>query len=340
MSGSDCNRRWTRRPRSRAAVAWGSLRATNSDRTGRNAASASPIADDGVIRRRPSGGGGAGASAHAGNSAFLSSAAGAAATARPARSAARHSNTSAPSAATVGVSSGASASLTSLCQRLSSVRGCLDDPAYDQPVAGARHADVEETPVLLLGARPPALDDAADTLRHVPDRAHPDKGTGIVGVVLVAERQEARIVGAGGVRRGAVVDQKDDVRLQTLGAVDGHDADLVAERVGVALDLGVAGKEPGKEAFQRRAHWRAHRQAPGQGTRRARPPPRSQGDDRTPADRHPAPRMPAKKACGLAPVGLGAPAVDQRLRPREILARRGPLPQASQSEPSRPCASS
>ena len=46
----------------------------------------------------------------------------------------------------------------------------------------------------------------------------------------------------------AGVDQEDDVGFEPLGAVHGHHADLVAERFGVALDLGLGRVEPVRES--------------------------------------------------------------------------------------------
>ena len=49
----------------------------------------------------------------------------------------------------------------------------------------------------------------------------------------------------------AGVGQDDDVRLQPLGAMDRHDADLIAALFHVALDNGVLGLDPGKKSRQR-----------------------------------------------------------------------------------------
>ncbi len=53
-------------------------------------------------------------------------------------------------------------------------------------------------------------------------------------------------------RRGAAVDQEDHRRLQTLGGMHGHDADLVAALVHLALDLGAGVFERRQEGLQPR----------------------------------------------------------------------------------------
>ena len=51
--------------------------------------------------------------------------------------------------------------------------------------------------------------------------------------------------------RGGGIDQKHHRRFQPLGAVHGHDANLVARNLHVALDFKVGRAQPGHEALQR-----------------------------------------------------------------------------------------
>ena len=88
------------------------------------------------------------------------------------------------------------------------------------------------------------------TLRHRLQAAHPDERPR-PPPASSREPDDLRVM-ARMDRGGAGIDQEDDVGLEPLGAVHGHHADLVAERFGVALDVGLGRVEPVEEALQRR----------------------------------------------------------------------------------------
>src|SRR5690606_32390822 len=125
------------------------------------------------------------------------------------------------------------------------VRRAVAVPAADvESVARARRRDIEETTIFAvargtrLGARG-AAERAVFVHAHRPER----HGRPILGP------EDALVVAAG--RRAAGVGQEHDVGLESLGAVHGHDAHLFAPLLHVALDLGGAALEPGKEALER-----------------------------------------------------------------------------------------
>ncbi|ODN68363.1 hypothetical protein A6302_04338 [Methylobrevis pamukkalensis] len=130
--------------------------------------------------------------------------------------------------------------------------------ADHQPVARARQADIEQAPVFLQRRQPLGLDRGLHGGR-LPAGAHPDRRTAVAGRPAgrgrrVCVRGQPDDVGpVGGVdRTAALVDEEHHRRLQPLGAVHGHDPRLVAPGVHLALDLVLAGRRKGEEAFETR----------------------------------------------------------------------------------------
>ena len=122
-------------------------------------------------------------------------------------------------------------------------------PAMIRRSSAARHRHVEQAAVLGLGLRAHA---ARAPLRRPagrrPCRATRGRGASRLPPSRIVDEEELRVVTAR--RRAAGVGEDDDLRLEPLGAVHRHDADLAARHVHVALDFGSRGREPGEEAFE------------------------------------------------------------------------------------------
>ena len=141
--------------------------------------------------------------------------------------------------------SGAIASRTRSCQALAAGRagGGGAGAADDEPGPGAGEADVEQAAALL------ADEVAAGVLGGGEGRG------GAVGADLpdrlaAGEAEDLRRVGA--VVADGGVGEDDDGGLEALGAVHGHDPDLVGGLLGAALDRHLLAVEPGEEAGEAR----------------------------------------------------------------------------------------
>ena len=116
--------------------------------------------------------------------------------------------------------------------------------ANDQPIGGARHGDVKQPAIFVLGFALSAVAAAAA-------RAH---------VVGLARRPDHRrrpasssSRGGRGPAGGVIVSARITIgRFEAFGAVHGHDAHFVARDFHVALHLGACVTEPGNETLQRR----------------------------------------------------------------------------------------
>ena len=123
--------------------------------------------------------------------------------------------------------------------------------ADDQPVLGARHADIEQTAVFVVG-------EVAGHKRGGIGHRVPDVRAGAPEPALAApepagarkrhQPRQMRIAERG----RTAVDQEHHRSFQALGGMDGHDAHLVAALVHLALDLGAGIVERGEEGAEAR----------------------------------------------------------------------------------------
>ena len=115
--------------------------------------------------------------------------------------------------------------------------------ADDQPVGGARHGDVEQAAVFVLGFALRGIAGRGDARHVVLLASRPDHGA-------AGKLEQPRRFRPGRRRRG--VGENDDRRFQPLGAVHGHDAHFVAGDFHVAFDFGLGITQPGNKSLQRR----------------------------------------------------------------------------------------
>src|SRR5262249_55851856 len=118
--------------------------------------------------------------------------------------------------------------------------------AYDEPVDGARHGDVEQPPIFVLGLVPRALARRAyrrgvGRLLAGPREAAGRRGRG------GRRRKRRRVARGGSRRRRRGIGENDDRRLQALGAVHRHHPHLVAGDLHVAFHVGLRRAQPGDE---------------------------------------------------------------------------------------------
>ena len=121
--------------------------------------------------------------------------------------------------------------------------------AHIEPVAGAGHGDVKLAVIFVgLGLAHLVLGVVDDVEARGP--GEPDEMADLArSRACAGKRVEAHPLPA---RQGAGVRQEHDRRLQAFGAMDRHDAHLVALLLHVALDLEVAQAKRVDEALQRR----------------------------------------------------------------------------------------
>ena len=125
--------------------------------------------------------------------------------------------------------------------------------AHDQPVDRARHRDIEQPAVLVLGLAARRSRAAATGATSVAFGPAQTKRSGAPGAPSGRQRQQPRLALRRPRRRRRGVGEDHDRRLQPLGAVHGHHPHLVAGDLHVALHVGPGRAQPGDEALQRRA---------------------------------------------------------------------------------------
>ena len=122
--------------------------------------------------------------------------------------------------------------------------------ADNQPVGGARHRDIEQAAIFVLGVVEHFLTRERDACGIVRLAAGPDgDAMRVGGGVALRQMDQPQPLRVRWRRRG--VNQEHDGRFKSLGAMHGHDADFVARDFHVALHLGIGRAQPRHETLQR-----------------------------------------------------------------------------------------